>query len=134
MIICGRAYFWVQMIHNKNVRELSSLIFLYTDIFPNFNLYFTDFSSFSATEVAIGRKIWNYLYWNLREKLILVTRLSNDESAHPSTLLKLESTIDVFIDQVRKFQNSYFKQYLLKAATVLRKACILRTCYEICSW
>ena len=52
----------------------------------------------------------------------------------PLTLLNLESTTDIFIDQVHKFQNSFFKEYFSKAATILQKACILRTCYEICSW
>ena len=31
------------MIHKKNVRELSSLIYLYTDTFPNLSPYFTEF-------------------------------------------------------------------------------------------
>ena len=52
----------------------------------------------------------------------------------PLTLLNLESTTDIFNDQVHKFQNSFFKEYFSKAATILQKACILRTCYEICSW
>ena len=39
---------------------------------------------------------------------VVVTRFSNDESARPSTQLKLESTTDIFISQVHKFQNSYF--------------------------
>ena len=48
-------------------------------------------------------------------------------------LLKLvlswnDNRIDNLIDQVRKFQNSYFNKHLWKA-----KACILRACYEICS-
>ena len=34
----------------------------------------------------------------------------NDENARPSTLLKMESTTDIFIEQVHKFQNSYFKE------------------------
>ena len=38
---------------------------------------------------------------------VVVTRFSNDESARPSTQLKLESTTDIFISQVHKFQNSY---------------------------
>ena len=37
------------------------------------------------------------------------------------TLLKQESTTDIFINQVHKFQNSYFKEYLWNAATVLKK-------------
>ena len=37
-------------------------------------------------------------------------KMMNDENARPSTLLKLESTTDIFIEQVHKFQNSYFKE------------------------
>ena len=62
---------------------------------------------------------------------VAMTRFSNDESACPPTLLKLESTTDIFIDQAHKFQNNYFKEYLRKATTVLQKACILRAYYEI---
>ena len=43
---------------------------------------------------------------------LLVTSFGNDESARPATLLETESTIDVLIDQVHKFQNSYFKEQL----------------------
>ena len=39
---------------------------------------------------------------------VVVTRFSNDESACPPSQLELESITDIFIDQVRKFQNSYF--------------------------
>ena len=46
----------------------------------------------------------------------------NAESARPSTLLKLESTTDIFIDQVHKFQNNDFKEYSWKAATILQKS------------
>ena len=41
----------------------------------------------------------------------------NDECSRPLTLVELESTTD--IDQVFKFQNSDFKEYPWKAATVL---------------
>ena len=61
---------------------------------------------------------WDF-NWNLRKKWL------SDEGAHPSTLLKLESTTDIFIDQVHKFQNSCFKEYPWKAATGLQKARIL---------
>ena len=44
----------------------------------------------------------------------------DDECTRPLTLLKLESTTD--IDQVHKFQNSDFKEYPWKAATVLQKS------------
>ena len=57
---------------------------------------------------------------------LVVTNFSNDESAHPSTLLKTESTTDISIGQVDKFQNGYFKEHLGKAATVLQKACTLK--------
>ena len=46
----------------------------------------------------------------------------NDESARPSTLLKLESTTDIFIDPVHKFQNSDFKEYPWKTAIVLQNS------------
>ena len=41
---------------------------------------------------------------------VVATRFSNDESARPPTQLKLDtqSDTDIFIDQVHKFQNSYF--------------------------
>ena len=39
---------------------------------------------------------------------VVVTRFSNDENACPPSQLKLESITDIFIDQVHKFQNSYF--------------------------
>ena len=67
-------------------------------------------------EAALGRNICKYLYWNLRKKRW------NDESAQHSTLLKLESTTDIFIDQVHKFQNCDFKEYPWKAATGLQKS------------
>ena len=67
------------------------------------------------TEATLGRNICKWLYWNIKKKWW------NDESTHPSTLLKLESTKDIFIDQVHKFQNSYFKEYPWKAAAVLQK-------------
>ena len=66
-------------------------------------------------EAALGRIICKCLYWNLRKKWW------NDESTRPSTLLKLESITDIFIDQVCKFQSSDFKEYPWKAATVLQK-------------
>ena len=39
-------------------------------------------------------------------------QFSNDESAYASTPLKTVSTTDILIDQVHKFQNSYFKEHL----------------------
>ena len=49
---------------------------------------------------------------------VVVTSFSNDESALPSTLLKVESTTDILIDQIHKFRNNYFKEHLWKAVTV----------------
>ena len=63
-----------------------------------------------------------------------VTSFSNDESARRPTILKTESTTDILIDQIHKFQNSYIKENLWKAATVLQKAYCLRESHEICSW
>ena len=40
------------------------------------------------------------------------TSFSKDESAFASALLKTVSTTDILIDQVHKFQNSYFKEHL----------------------
>ena len=40
----------------------------------------------------------------------------------PFNATKTGSSTDIFIDQVHKFQNSYFKEYLWKAPTVLQKA------------
>ena len=52
---------------------------------------------------------------------VIVTDFSNDEGARPTTLLKTESTTDILIYQLHKFQNSCFKKHLCKAATVLQK-------------
>ena len=38
----------------------------------------------------------------------VVANFINDESARPTTQLKQQFTTDIFIDQVHKFQNSYF--------------------------
>ena len=38
----------------------------------------------------------------------VVASFINDESARPTTQLKQQFTTDIFIDQVHKFQNSYF--------------------------
>ena len=53
---------------------------------------------------------------------VVVTSLNNEESARPAMLLKTESTTDILIGQVDKFQNSYFKEHLQKAATALQIA------------
>ena len=57
---------------------------------------------------------------------VVVTSFINDDRVCDSTLLKTVSTIDFLIDQVRKFQNSCFKEQLWKAATVLQKVYCLR--------
>ena len=49
---------------------------------------------------------------------MLVTIFINDECARPPTLLKTESTTDILIGQVDKFQNSCFKEHLWKVAAV----------------
>ena len=57
---------------------------------------------------------------------VVVTSFSNDDRACHATLLKTVPTIDILIDEVHKFQNSYFKEHPCKAATVLQKAYCLR--------
>ena len=57
---------------------------------------------------------------------VVDTSFSKDESACAPSLLKTASTTDILIDQVHKFQNSYFKEHLWKAATVIRKTCCIR--------
>ena len=67
-------------------------------------------------EVALEANICKLFYWNLRKNWlkmsVVVISFSNDESACGPTLLKSVSTTDTFIDQVHKFQNSYFKEHL----------------------
>ena len=41
---------------------------------------------------------------------VVVTRFSNDKSAYPRTLLKLESKRVILMDQANKFQDSRFKE------------------------
>ena len=53
-------------------------------------------------------------------------QFSNDDRACRPMLLKTVSAIDILIDQVHKFQSSYFKEHPWKAATVLQKAYCLR--------
>ena len=71
-------------------------------------------------EVALEEKICKCLYWNLRKKwwkmFVVVTSFSNDDRACHPALLKTVPTIDILIDQVHKFQNSYFKEHPWKAA------------------
>ena len=49
------------------------------------------------------------------------TTFSNDESACAPTVLKTVSTTDILIDQIQKFQNSYFKKYLWKLLMFYKK-------------
>ena len=42
---------------------------------------------------------------------VVVTSFSNDDRACHPALLKAVPTIDILIDQVHKFQNSYFKEH-----------------------
>ena len=79
-------------------------------ILRNFISFFWDFNRGSNRKGHLQN-----LYWNLRKKWW------NDESARPSALLKLESTTDIFIDQVHKFQNSDFKEYPWKAVNCFTK-------------
>ena len=106
-------------------RYLSKFLTLFSGIL----YYFSEI----LTEAAVGRKICKCLYWNLWKKWwkMSLTSFSSDES---TTLLKMESTTDILIDQVHKFQNSDFKEHLWKAATVLQKAYCLRAYRKICSW
>ena len=74
------------------------------------------------TEVVVRRKFCKCLHCNLwkfiMETSVVVTSFINDESVPPPTLLKMESTTDILIDQVKKFQ---------KAATALQRAFCLST-------
>ena len=44
------------------------------------------------------------------------------------------NTTDILIEQVRKFQNSYFEEHLWKAGTNLQKVHCLRACHKTRSW
>ena len=50
---------------------------------------------------------------------VVETSFSNDES--DPTLLKTVSTTDILIDQVHKFQSSYFKEHLWKLLLFYKK-------------
>ena len=52
---------------------------------------------------------------------VLETSFSKDESACGPSLLKAVSTTDILIDQVHKFQNSYFKEHLWKLLLFYKK-------------
>ena len=70
------------------------------------------------TEVALETNICKWFYWNLRKKWwkmpVVVASFSNDESAWGPALLKTVPTTGILIDQIHKFQNSYFKEHLWK--------------------
>ena len=57
---------------------------------------------------------------------VVVTSFSNDDRACHPKLLKTVPAIEILIDQVHKFQNSYFKEHPRKTAAVLQKAYCLR--------
>ena len=50
---------------------------------------------------------------------VLVNSFKNDENTRSLTLLKAVTTTDILIDQALTFQNSYFKEHMWKAATVV---------------
>ena len=52
---------------------------------------------------------------------MVVTSFSNDENACGPTLLKTVSSTDILIDQIHKFQNSYFKEHLWKLLLFYKK-------------
>ena len=96
---------------------------MHTNIFPNFRLYLTEFRivfcSFNGRinwkkdlQLTACTEIWEKKWWRMS---VVLTSFSNDQSAHPATLLKQEFTTDIFTDQVQKFQNSCFKEYLWQA-------------------
>ena len=58
---------------------------------------------------------------------VVLTSFKNDENTRPPTLLKIVTTTDILIDQVHTFQNSYFKEHMWKAATVLQKAYLFKS-------
>ena len=84
---------------------------IFDSILQNFKWFFWDFNGSSTRKEHL-------------QMLVLKSKGKwwNDESARPcpSTLLNLESTTDIFIEQVHKFQNSDFKEYPWNAATVLK--------------
>ena len=68
-----------------------------------------------------------------RKISVVVTSFGNDGSARPTMLLKTQSSSNILTDQVRKLQNSFFKEHLRKAAPVLQQAHYLRASHEKCS-
>ena len=109
-----------------------SLIQMMNRYLSEFLTYFYGVSCYFSkilTEVALEQKICKFFfYWNLRRNYwkCLVTSFRNDDRTCRPTLLKTVSTIDILIDQVHKFQNSYLKGHPWKAATVLQKVYCLK--------
>ena len=54
---------------------------------------------------------------------VVVTNFKNDVL----DATKAVTTTDILIDQVHTFQNSYFKEHMWKAATVLQKAYLFKS-------
>ena len=54
---------------------------------------------------------------------VVVTNFKNDVL----DTTKAVTTTDILIDQVHTFQNSYFKEHMWKAATVLQKAYLFKS-------
>ena len=52
---------------------------------------------------------------------VVETSFSKDENACAPTLLKAVPTTDILINQVHKFQNSYFKEHLWKLLLFYKK-------------
>ena len=131
-MLCERK---VKISYDKLLTTVVQMIYRYlskfSTLFYGTSYYFSEI----LTEVAVGRKIGRWLYWNLWKKWwkmsVVVRSFNNDESTRPPTLLKTEYTTDILIDQAKKLQSSCFEEYLWKTATVLQKACILRACSEI---
>ena len=97
----------------KNLVQMIKISFQIFDlILLNFISFFWDFNGGSTRKGHL-----QILVLKSKEE-----KWWNDESARPSTLLKLESTTDIFIDQVHKFENNDFKEYSWKAATVSQKS------------
>ena len=94
-------------------------------ILRSFILFFQDFNGSSSRRKDLqivwmkSKKKW----WKMS---VVVTSFSNGDRACRTTQLKTVSTIDILINKVHKFQNSYFKKHPWTAATVLQKAYCLR--------
>ena len=125
-----------EAVSSSNIDTFAAAISLIRMMYRYFSKFLTKFYGVSyyfskiLTELALEEKICKWFYWNLGKKWwkmsVVVTSFSNDDRVFHSTLLKTVSTIDILIDQVRKFQNSCFKEQPWKAATVLQKVYCLR--------